>query len=108
MYRNSKAPFNFVVNLMIPGPQKLALVITWAAEQAPTTGSSHHSSPEGHTGPHFRRQLSSASSQAETDSEAGGSPFDTILARYKSFPACLGTISGGLQRQFCSAVRQSN
>ena len=77
MCRNSKAPFNFVLNLMVPGPQKLALVITWAAEQNPSL--SHQNS--GSSAPSLQRDHSSVSSHADSDSEAGSGPFDILLAR---------------------------
>ena len=71
--RHSKAPFNFLLNLMVPGPQSLALVITWAAEQAPMLSS------RGSGGASER--ASSVASQADSDSDAGSAPFDILLAR---------------------------
>lgn len=76
--RNSKAPFNFVLNLMVPGAQKLALVITWAAEQNPSLSHQNSSS----SAPSLQRDHSSVSSHADSDSEAGSGPFDILLARY--------------------------
>ena len=90
--RNSKAPFNFVLNLMVPGAQKLALVITWAAEQNPSL--SHQNSNS--SAPSLQRDHSSVSSHADSDSEAGSGPFDILLARYfcpiplgKQFWSCI-------------------
>jgi len=73
--RNSKAPFNFILNLMVPGPQKLALVVTWAAEQAPPV--SHATSPDSP----LQHEGSSLTSHGDSDSESGSAPFDVLFAR---------------------------
>lgn len=61
---------------MVPGAQKLALAVTWAAEQAPATDHAARSSGS----PRLNREASSTS-HGDSESESGGAPFDTVLAR---------------------------
>lgn len=76
--RKAKTPFSLVMNLMVPGPQQLALAVTWAAEQAPQAAPASESS--------MRRDSTSsaASPRGDSESEAGGAPFDLLLARFAS------------------------
>ena len=73
-YRSSQAPFSFVMNLMVPGPRNLALVITWAAEQDPHPLQVEPSTPS--------MGADGGMSNADSDSEIGSSPFDILLARW--------------------------
>ena len=71
---DSKAPFTFVVQLMVPGPPFLSLTMAWAADYDPakrTTETPH--TPEGHT--------PFAGNDGDSDSELVKSPFDLCLAR---------------------------
>ena len=77
--RDSKAPFTFVLNLMVPGPRNVALVVSWAAED-PAQGCDRpalHDADE---------------SGGDTDSDSGASPFDTCLARCKGLCFALNTL----------------
>jgi hypothetical protein len=52
--RNSKAPFNFVVQIMIPGAQPMSLTIAWAADYDPAAvagRSGNDSESEDRVGP---------------------------------------------------------
>ena len=73
--RDSKAPFTFVVQLMVPGPPFLSLTMAWAADYDPSKPltSETPQSPDG--SPSF------AGNDGESDSELVKSPFDLCLAR---------------------------
>lgn len=75
--RDSKAPFTFVVQLMVPGPPFLSLTMAWAADYDPSkrgpTDSPH--SPDA-SRPSF------TGNDADSDSELFKSPFDLCLARF--------------------------
>ena len=73
--RESKAPFTFVVQLMVPGPPFLSLTMAWAADYDPSARppSETPHSPEGHA--------SFAGIDGDSDSELVKSPFDLCLAR---------------------------
>lgn len=74
--RDSKAPFTFVVQLMVPGPPFLSLTMAWAADydpsKRPATDSPH--SPDG-------SRSSFAAHDYDSDSELIKSSFDLCLAR---------------------------
>ncbi|KAL3141693.1 hypothetical protein ABBQ32_004380 [Trebouxia sp. C0010 RCD-2024] len=75
--RDSKAPFTFVVQLMVPGPPFLSLTMAWAADydpsKRPATDSPH--SPDG-------SRSSFAAHDYDSDSELIKSSFDLCLARF--------------------------
>ena len=68
--RNSKAPFTFVLQLMVPGPPYLSLTMAWAAEYDPSAALGDAGTPKSPEGP-----------DGESDSELSQSPFDLCLAR---------------------------
>lgn len=76
--RNSKAPFTFVVQLMVPGPPFLSLVMAWAADYDPSKPA-HMDTPM-----HQAEGQAAFSPRADpdSDSELTQSPFDLCLARW--------------------------
>ncbi|KAL0043136.1 hypothetical protein WJX79_010214 [Trebouxia sp. C0005] len=75
--RDSKAPFTFVVQLMVPGPPFLSLTMAWAADYDPSKPTSSET-PQSQTdgSPTF------SGNDADSDSELVKSPFDLCLARF--------------------------
>ncbi|DBA89089.1 hypothetical protein WJX77_009682 [Trebouxia sp. C0004] len=75
--RDSKAPFTFVVQLMVPGPPFLSLTMAWAADYDPSKPMSSDT-PQSQTdgSPVF------SGNDADSDSELVKSPFDLCLARF--------------------------
>eukprot|EP00891_Asterochloris_glomerata_P006240 jgi/Astpho2/6240/fgenesh1_pg.00088_%23_51_t len=69
--KNSKAPFTFVLQLMVPGPPYLSLTMAWAAEYDPSAALNDAGTPKSPEGP-----------DGESDSELTQSPFDLCLARF--------------------------
>lgn len=76
--RNSKAPFTFVVQLMVPGPPFLSLVMAWAADYDPSKPA-NMDTPIHQTEAH---PAFSPRADPDSDSELTQSPFDLCLARY--------------------------
>lgn len=75
--RNSKAPFTFVVQLMVPGPPFLSLVMAWAADYDPSKpGNMDTPLHQAEGSPAFSHRL-----DPDSDSELTQSPFDLCLAR---------------------------
>ena len=74
--RDSKAPFTFVVQLMVPGPPFLSLTMAWAADYDPSKPMSSET-PQSQTdgSPTF------SGNDGDSDSELVKSPFDLCLAR---------------------------
>ncbi|KAK9823769.1 hypothetical protein WJX72_005371 [[Myrmecia] bisecta] len=71
--RNSKAPFTFVVQLMVPGPPYLSLTMAWAADHDPCmSGKPQTPNTAG----------SVNSTEVDSDDELGRAPFDLCLARF--------------------------
>lgn len=69
--RASTAPFTFIVNILIPGPPHLGLIMSWAAEYNPDAG-------------HGAGQPSSPSAVDDSEGELDdlSAPVDIAMARY--------------------------
>ena len=73
--RESTAPFTFILQLMVPGPPHLALVIAWAADFNPSLGG------EPLDGTSENGTARSDMGDIDSEDDLGGSPFDLCLAR---------------------------
>ncbi|EIE22257.1 DUF1336-domain-containing protein [Coccomyxa subellipsoidea C-169] len=77
--KKSKAPFTFIVNIMVPSAQPFSLVMSWAADadQSGSSGLSSLPTPRGGSGPGSLDEGSDNGRASDPDS-----PFDLSLARF--------------------------